>query len=228
MRLWKIDLHLHSVWSYDAYSSLDMIIRACRRRQLDALALTDHNELEGALHLQERAPFKVIAGEEISTTEGEIIGLFLKERIPPEMSLQETVQAIKEQGGIVYLPHPFETVRKGVSQQSLEALGIDQVDIWEGFNARTRDRQAVQDFWKYSDGRALKLAAGSDAHTPWELGRTYTLIQPFESPQELLIVFDQAEFVSIPVPFIYRLVLNHKMRRYLRRIVRRNLIRGIL
>ncbi|MDQ5854437.1 MAG: PHP domain-containing protein, partial [Chloroflexota bacterium] len=74
VHLWRIDLHLHSVWSYDACSSLSMIIRACQRKRLDAVALTDHNEIAGALELQELAPLKVIVGEEISTTQGEVIG----------------------------------------------------------------------------------------------------------------------------------------------------------
>ena len=193
-----------------------MIVQACRRNKLDVIALTDHNEIAGALRLRDIAPFRVIVGEEIETNEGEVIGLFLRQRIPPGMSLDSTVRAIKEQGGIVYLPHPFETRRKGISQPALKMLGTNQVDVWEIFNARSRDSKAVEDFRVYAEDRGLRLAAGSDAHMPRELGRAYTLVPSFETPQDLLDSLEQADFVCEPISFLHRLCLNYKTRQGLR------------
>ena len=107
----RVDLHSHSFYSKDSLSSFEAIIAGVLRSPLDALALTDHDKFEGALELQKRAPFLVIPGEEIKTKNGEIIGLFLKEWIPPQLSPIETIDRIREQDGIVYVPHPFDRVR---------------------------------------------------------------------------------------------------------------------
>jgi predicted metal-dependent phosphoesterase TrpH len=215
---WRIDLHVHSFWSYDACSSWSSIIRVCQKNQLDVIALTDHDEISGAIELLERAPFRVIVGEEITTKEGEVIGLFLKQRIPPGMSLESAVRAIKEQGGIVYLPHPYEVGRRGVSRQSLIKLGMDQVDVLEVYNARSMKSAVSEDLAIHSGERQLRLVASSDAHTPWEIGRACTLVSPFEGPQDLLESLEQAELVCRRTPILYRVCLNHRMRRLLRSV----------
>ena len=97
----RIDLHTHTHYSADSNAGLEDIIAAVRRRGLDAIAVTDHNKIEGALRLREMAPFMVIVGEEVRTREGEIIGLFLSEVVPPDLSPEETVDRIEAQGGVV-------------------------------------------------------------------------------------------------------------------------------
>ena len=103
----RIDLHVHTAYSYDCWMSLERVIRAAGSNGLDGVAVIDHNEFEGAKRLAKMAPFPVIVGEEVLTREGEVAGLFLRERVPPGLSLEETVTRIKAQGGLVYVPHPL-------------------------------------------------------------------------------------------------------------------------
>src|SRR5690348_18007819 len=107
----KIDLHSHTRCSKDCVNDYDRIIAAVQRSGLDGIAVTDHDEFRGALEMKRRAPFLVIPGEEIKTNRGEIIGLFLQEWIPPGLDPLETVQRIHGQGGLAYVPHPFDEVR---------------------------------------------------------------------------------------------------------------------
>jgi len=108
----RIEMHLHTRYSIDSYLKLETIIEVCQKKDINAVAVTDHGTIEGAEKLREKiekknAKIKVITGEEIFTTKGEIIGLFLKERIPYLLSPEETIRRIKKQGGLVYIPHPF-------------------------------------------------------------------------------------------------------------------------
>ena len=126
----KIDTHFHTIFSYDSFNTLSQTVRACQKKGIECVAVTDHNEIEGALQLQTIAPFQVIIGEEIKTREGEIVGLFLKERINPAMSLAETISAIRSQDGLVYLPHPHKMIEDILEEH------IDKIDIVEIFNGR--------------------------------------------------------------------------------------------
>src|SRR5579884_1465185 len=107
----KIDLHTHTSCSKDCVSNYDRIIAAVQRAGLAGIAVTDHNEFRGAQEMKRRAPFVVIPAEEIKTSRGEIIGLFLQEWIPPGLEPLETVERIHDQGGLAYVPHPFDQVR---------------------------------------------------------------------------------------------------------------------
>jgi len=185
----RFDLHLHSCYSYDCLVSLEQVVRVARRAGLDGIALTDHNETAGALRLAASASdhsLRVIPGEEIATADGEIIGLFLSQRIPPGLSARETAIRIKEQGGLVYVPHP---VARGVPPRLrwpalLELL--PDVDIVEGFNGRaplsTDDHRAQALALAYDKA----IGAGSDAHFPFEYGRGWVEIEDFVSPQQFL------------------------------------------
>ena len=114
----KVELHTHTGFSHDSIVSLDKVVRACLKKQINCIAVTDHNQIEGAIRLQKMAPFKVIVGEEILTKEGEIIGLFLKKRISAGLSMKATINRIRNQGGIVYLPHPYDkTTRPQILKQ---------------------------------------------------------------------------------------------------------------
>ena len=182
----RVDLHIHSLSSRDCLMSLDTIIRTVQKRGLDAIALTDHNTIAGALALAAIAPFPVIIGEEIKTTRGEITGLFLQDEIPSGQTPQETIEAIREQGGVVYIPHPLDRLRQSpLKRDALYAL-LDQVDALETLNARvilTRDNLDAQ---RLAAERGIAQGAGSDAHCPYEIGRAYVEMPSFSDRDSFL------------------------------------------
>jgi predicted metal-dependent phosphoesterase TrpH len=200
----RIDLHVHTAFSFDCWMSLEAVMRAVQRNnKVDAIAVLDHDEVEGALRLADVAPFPVIVGEEVLTAEGEIGGLFLKERIPPGLPLEGTVDRIKEQGGLVYAPHPLaRDVPRKMGKEALLSI-IERVDIIEGFNARIRyafDNEAARELaLKYG----IPVAAGSDAHFPWEIGRAGMEIASFSTPQEFLENLRQAQIFGRRTPYIF-------------------------
>ncbi len=189
----RVDLHSHTCFSPDSDSSFESINAAVRRRGLHALAITDHNEIEGALRLRDLAPYQVIVGEEISTSEGEIIGLFLERHIPPRLSPAETIARIREQNGLVYVPHPFDQVRRrsALKTEALQRL-IDQIDLLEVFNARVT---IPWDNWqaeRFAREHGLRRGAGSDAHLAAEIGGTWLELDVFAGPQEFLASLEGA------------------------------------
>jgi predicted metal-dependent phosphoesterase TrpH len=179
----RIDLHTHTLCSKDCCSDYGRIVKAVVGAGLDGIAVTDHNELRGALELRASAPFPIIAGEEIKTSAGEIIGLFLEERIPPGLEPLETVRRIREQGGLVYVPHPFDEVRGSRLERSALELIRPHIDFLEVFNARNAlpvfNRRALD----YATRHGLMAGAGSDAHTFGEYGHAYVDIPQFEDAE---------------------------------------------
>ena len=117
---YKIDLHTHSILSYDGGISRQEYINALNNKILDCIAITDHNEIDFALNLYKDFPKNIIVGEEIMTNDGEIIGLFLKKLIPKHLSVIKTIELIKEQNGLVYIPHPFDLMRAGIGEDLLK------------------------------------------------------------------------------------------------------------
>lgn len=175
----KIDLHTHTRCSKDCVNDYDRIIAAVQRRNLDGIAVTDHNEFRGAIEMQKRAPFIVIPAEEIKTSRGEIIGLFLREWIPPGLQPVETVERIHEQGGLAYVPHPFDEVRGSrIERGALEEV-TPIIDILEVFNARNALPRYNTRALAYAAEHNLLAGAGSDSHTYGEYGRAYVDVPPF-------------------------------------------------
>jgi hypothetical protein len=178
----------------------------CLRTGLNCIAITDHNTIDGALEVQRIAPFKVIVGEEVKSSAGDIIGLFLKEAIPRNLTPLETVQAIKAQGALVMMPHPFDRVRpSAVGWDAFETVA-PHVDIIETFNARNLfnrdDAKAIEVAEKYG----LVYAVVSDAHTAKELGRTYNEMPDFDdTPQGFMEALSQATLVTKRTKIVYRL-----------------------
>lgn len=182
----RAEFHLHTHYSIDCRTSAKTVVASCLKRGINCLFVTDHNEIDGALEVQKIAPFKVIPSEEITTTEGEIIGYFLKEKIPAFLSPEETIKRIRQQGGFVSVPHPFDRLRHSrMHFPTLERI-IDQVDMLEVFNARNvfpaDDAKALA----YAKEKNKLMIVASDAHSRWEPGTSYVEMAEFEDAQGLL------------------------------------------
>jgi hypothetical protein len=168
----RVDMHLHTRRSFDCLNDPGAVMNAATANGIDVVCITDHNEIATALAMQERFPERVIVGEEVRTAEGvDIIGLFISELIPKRIPAHRTCELIREQGGIVYVPHPF-AAGKGGGGRILEQIA-DQVEIVEGFNARLHDDALNQRALEWARARDLPVGAGSDAHTLAEVGRAF-------------------------------------------------------
>jgi predicted metal-dependent phosphoesterase TrpH len=172
---YKIDLHTHSIISYDGAITEKQYQKLLESKSLDYIAVTDHNETRFARILQKKLGDKIIVGEEISTKEGDLIGLFLQQTIAPGQSVRDTVAAIHSQGGFVYIPHPFETMRKGLQQSVLEKISKD-IDIVEVFNGRARFRGKAREALAFAETKKLAQASSSDAHCSSGVGSSYSII----------------------------------------------------
>jgi predicted metal-dependent phosphoesterase TrpH len=182
----RIDMHLHTGRSFDCLSDPGRVVRAARDAGLDRICVTDHNEIEAALLLKRQFDDFIIVGEEVKTAEGvDVIGLYIHEKIPKGTPAIDTCRLIHEQGGIVYVPHPYAAGKGGGGfiLPVIEAM----VDAVEGFNARIHHQSLNDRAVEWARQRNLPLGAGSDAHTYGELGRAYVDVEPFEDePQAFL------------------------------------------
>jgi predicted metal-dependent phosphoesterase TrpH/hypoxanthine phosphoribosyltransferase len=176
--------HVHTIYSGDGRITLPELARRSKAAGIDCLFITDHNTIEGALRFQERFPeFLTVVGSEIMTTAGEIIGLFLEEEVAPGRSVEETIAAIRTQGGIVALPHPYDAWRPSSLKPEAHETAFSQTDIVEVFNCRTfsarHDRRAAADCERYG-----KVGLpGVDAHFPEEVGRATFELPEAPTPQ---------------------------------------------
>jgi predicted metal-dependent phosphoesterase TrpH len=172
----KADLHTHSVASPDGSLTEQHYRRMLDSGRLDYIAVTDHNTIAFAEELRRKLGPRIIVGEEINTLDGEIIGLYLKKRVKPGMSAAETAVAIRKQGGLIYVPHPFETVRKGMRLDTLAHL-VDWVDIIETNNGRAVFQNKSQLAREWAAMHQVAGAASSDAHGWHGWGKTYSLLK---------------------------------------------------
>jgi predicted metal-dependent phosphoesterase TrpH len=191
--LLKADLHIHTAYSMDCTMSLEQIIARCLEVGINCLAVADHNAIEGAIKMREIAPFPIIVSEEILTSNGEIIGMFLSQEIPSRLSAEETVARIRAQGGLVCVPHPCDRLRFSVFRDQVFEDIMPEVDIIEVFNARslspgssTRARQMAQKYGKLA-------SAGSDAHTLAEIGNACVEMPEFNGKEEFLASLAQGK-----------------------------------
>src|SRR3990167_2091046 len=194
----RVELHCHTSLSACSGQTLDQIMDTCQKKNINVIAITDHDETRNAFELQKRARknLQVIIGEEISTQSGEVIGYFLKKTIPSGLTLTETYTAIKEQGGLIAIPHPTDKLRKKVIDSKNMLRSIDAVDIIEIFNSRNM-------LW-WNNWQAKKLAlhhhktvsVGSDAHFQQEIGRSLMLMERWSNPQEFLQNLRKANLIT--------------------------------
>ena len=212
--MYKVDLHTHSVGSPDGGLSVHHYEAMLERGGLDAIAITDHNSIEFAQQLQGKLGERIIIGEEITTTDGEVIGLFLKHVIPEGLSLEQTVRAIRRQHGLVYVPHPFETVRHGLSLPALDSIA-EQVDIIETHNGRAVFQNKSAAVRRWATTHHVPGAASSDAHGWHGWGRAYNEIAELPGRDNLVSLLAHAHHTTATVG--WRGVLYPKLNRLRKR-----------
>lgn len=193
----RVDMHSHTMWSGDSTTTPDEVEQAVVESGLDVLCITDHNAVKGAEELSRTLPCRVIVGEELRTHHGEIIGLFLTERIPFGTPPAEAAQAIRDQGGIVYVPHPFDPMRRNLAEPALVALvEAGLVDALEVHNSKTSLQSLNRRAAEFAAEHGLAAGAGSDAHVPLALGAAYVEMPDFDGPQDFLDKLREAVVVG--------------------------------
>ncbi len=189
----KADLHLHTAYSMDCATSLEQIINRCLETGINCLAVADHGTIAGALKLQRIAPFRVIVAEEILSSGGEIIGMFLNEEIPTKLSIEETIAQIKAQEGLVCIPHPCDRLRSSMFKNHVVEQIMPQIDIIEVFNARSLSQSSSLRARRLAEKYNKLASAGSDAHTPAEIGNAYIEMPEFKDKNEFLASLAQGK-----------------------------------
>ncbi len=192
----RVDCHSHTMWSGDCTTTPDELVEAVESSGIDVLCITDHSVIAGAVELQDSLPCRVVVGEEVRVGQGELIGLFLTERIAAGLSPTEAAKRIRAQGGLVYVPHPFDPMRNCLSPVEIDQLSAaGLLDGIEGRNAKTSLLSLNQRGEKFGIANDLFVGAGSDAHVPSAVGAAYIAMPDFDSPQEFAASARQGELV---------------------------------
>ncbi len=199
-----VDLHMHTDHSPDCATPVEALLATARERGLGAIAVTDHNEISGALEAREKADgIKVIVAEEVKTAhQGEVIGLFIERRIPRGMSLRETIDEIHRQGGIAYVPHPFDRLHAVPDYEHLLDV-IDVIDVIEVFNPRVAIPAFNEEALRFAAKYRIIAGAGSDAHVTQGLGSVRIRMRDFDGPAEFLESLRAADIVRKPTSLLY-------------------------
>jgi hypothetical protein len=200
----KADFHIHTRYSADSRNEPEDIVKRCQKIGINCIAVADHDAVEGALRIKEIAPFKVIVAEEVLTYNGEIMGMFLKERIASGISIDKAIAAIKEQGGLVCIPHPFAPLR-GLRLTAEEFSQLaPRIDVIEVFNARCPTMQPNNKAKIFAKEHNLPGTAGSDSHTIAEIGNISVELNDFNTPAEFLESLRQAKIQGkLSGPFVH-------------------------
>ena len=200
--MWKVDLHAHTIYSKDCLTRPADLVARARAVGLDKIAVTEHNRLDGALAAKKLAPDLVIIGEEIQTTHGELIAYFLSEEVPRGLSPQETIKRLRDQGAVISIPHPLDSLRRSAMRLENVMGVMDDVDALEILNARCvrpADNLAAAEL---AQSHNKLVTAGSDAHTCFEIGRCYLEMPPFEdNAVSFLAALRQAKSGGLISPF---------------------------
>lgn len=201
--LLKTDLHCHSIYSHDSLLPLERLIASARKLGLDRVAITDHNTIRGAVLAKQMAPDLVIIGEEILTSQGEILAFFVTEEIPPRLPPLEVIKRLRDQGAFISVSHPFDLIRHGWPLPELETI-IPYVDAIETFNSRCMSADINEQANAYAHANYLLGTTGSDAHSWMEMGKAFQLLPAFSDPASLKAALQQTEVhASLSSPFIH-------------------------
>jgi predicted metal-dependent phosphoesterase TrpH len=224
----EVDLHMHTDHSGDCATPVEVLLASAREQGLGAIAVTDHNEISGALEAHAQAagadahpPVKVIVGEEVKTaSEGEVIGLFIKEKIPRGLSMKETIAEIRRQGGLVYVPHPFDRMHSVPDYEHLLPI-LDEVDAIEVFNPRVAIPAFNDEAARFAAKYRIVAGAGSDSHVAQGLGSVRIRMRDFDGPAEFLQSLRDAEILTRPSSLLYVQALKFLQTRATPRSARR-------
>lgn len=205
-KLIDVDLHMHTDHSHDCATPVEVLLATARDQGLGAIAITDHNEVSGAhaaRAIAEDYGVKVIVAEEVKTaSQGEVIGLFIEEKIPRGMSLRETVDAIKAQGGLVYVPHPFDRMHAVPDYEHLLTI-LDDVDAIEVYNPRVAIGSFNEEAERFAAKYRIVAGAGSDSHVAQGLGSVRVRMRDFDGPAEFLESLRDAQILTKPGTLLY-------------------------
>lgn len=191
--MYKLDLHTHSIASRDGSLTIEDYERVISSGMLDFVAITDHNNISFAKEAKEKLPENIIIGEEILTKSGEIIGLFLESKIESGLSLIDTIQAIRQQNGIVYIPHPFDNFRHGLKKKEV-ALIINEIDIIECYNSRSFNFMNKQYIRQWAIKNSISYCASSDAHGKIGFGLTKTYVNLKPSKDNIVTILKSPKY----------------------------------
>ena len=193
----KVDMHTHSEYSPDSRTPLASQAAAIKAAGLDVVCATDHNTIDGALRLRELADgFRVIVGEEVSSRDGEIIGLFLDKAVPRGLSAEETIARIRDQGGLVSVPHPFSRNRRFHLRRSVLERVWKDIDCIEVFNAREAFTQDNVRAAAFAREKGLPGAVGSDAHRASEIGRAWVEVEDFVGRDDFIAALREGSVIG--------------------------------
>lgn len=200
----RIELHCHTYRSKDCLMRIDRLLETARRKGLQRLAITDHNQIEGAFEAHALDPELVIIGEEIFTTRGEILGYYMTELVPPRLEPMETIERLKSQGAVISVPHPLDGVRGGAWREEDLRQILPYVDAIEIFNARCIRADPNRRAQALAREVGLPGTAGSDAHAYLEVGRATLRLPPFHDAAGMRAALKQAEVVGrLSSPFVH-------------------------
>jgi glycosyltransferase involved in cell wall biosynthesis len=199
-----VDLHMHTDHSHDCATPVEVLLQTAREQGLGAIAVTDHNEISGALEAEAKAEgVKVIVGEEVKTaSQGEVIGLFIREKIARGMSLTETIAEIRRQGGVVYVPHPFDRLHAVPDYEHLLDV-LEDVDAIEVFNPRVAISAFNEEAARFAAKYRLVAGAGSDSHVAQGLGSVRIRMRDFDGPEEFMESLRDADIIRKPTSLLY-------------------------
>jgi predicted metal-dependent phosphoesterase TrpH len=189
----KTEFHCHTIFSRDCLTRPETLVRACQHKGIDRVVITDHNTIAGARAASSLDPERVIVGEEIMTTKGEILAAFVREEVPPGLTPQETLRRLKDQGAFISVSHPFDRMRAGAWQEADLLEILPYVDAIEVYNSRCMSPSFNHQAQEFARRHALAGTVGSDAHVAFELGRAVLLMDPFEGPEGMRRVIRTAQ-----------------------------------
>jgi predicted metal-dependent phosphoesterase TrpH len=202
----SVDLHMHTDHSPDCATPVQTLLEAARDAGLGAIAVTDHNEVSGAHEARERSEeygVKVIVAEEVKTADqGEVIGLFIEEKIPRGLTLRETITAIRDQGGLVYVPHPFDRMHSVPDYEHLLEV-VEEIDAIEVFNPRVAFTAFNEEAERFAAKYRIVAGAGSDSHVAAGLGSVKIRMRDFDGPAEFLESLRDADIIRKKTSLLY-------------------------